>query len=287
MKVIAIVAFALVSCAAHAQFRLPDISKVLDYGKKAVDANKDYTEEQEIALGDGIMAGFLGAAPLSQDANLQRYVNRVGRWLALHCERPDLPWTFGVIETDTINAFAFPGGNVVVSRGLLTRLSSESELAGVLGHEIAHVVRKHQLSAIKSGGWADLGTAIAQDVASDKIARSGGGYAAQQVKSWGASAGLDLVKKGVFLRPLDRGLEYEADQLAIVIATRAGYDPYGLVGALQMLAQYRGETNEASLFSTHPAPADRLGELEKFVPTIEQYAKHPQLLEARFKQNVK
>lgn len=264
-----------------------NIGKIIDYGKKAVDANKDYTEEQEIALGEGILAGFLGAAPLSQDANLQRYVNRVGRWLALHSDRPDLPWTFAVIETDTINAFAFPGGNVVVSSGLLKRLGNESELAGVLAHEIAHVVKKHQLAAIKSGGLADLGTAIAQDVASDKIARSGGGYGAQQLKSWGANAGLDLVKKGVFLRPLDRGLEYDADQLAIVIATRSGYDPYGLVGALQMLAQYKGETNEASVLSTHPAPSDRLSELEKFVPTIEKYSRQPQLLEARYKQMVR
>jgi len=284
----ALLAMAALAAAVTPAFAIDfNIGKIIDYGKKAVDANKDYTEEQEIALGEGILAGFLGAAPLSQDANLQRYVNRVGRWLALHSDRPDLPWTFAVIETDTINAFAFPGGNVVVSTGLLKRLGSESELAGVLAHEIAHVVKKHQLAAIKSGGLADLGTSIAQDVASDRIGRSGGGVAAQQLKSWGANAGLDLVKKGVFLRPLDRGLEYDADQLAIVIATRSGYDPYGLVGALQMLAQYKGETNEASLLSTHPAPADRLAELEKFVPTIEKYSKQPQLLEARYRQNVK
>jgi predicted Zn-dependent protease len=97
----------------------------------------------------------------------------------------------------------------------------------------------------------------------------------------------DLIKDGIFLRPLDRGLEYDADQLAVVIATRSGYDPYGLVGALQMLAQYKGDSDAASLLSTHPAPSDRLSELEKFVPTVERHAKQPQMLEARYKQNVR
>jgi len=97
----------------------------------------------------------------------------------------------------------------------------------------------------------------------------------------------NLIKDGFFLRPLDRGLETEADQLAVVLATRSGYDPYGLVGALQMLAQYKGGGDAASVFSTHPSATDRIAELEKFVPTMEAYAKHPQLLEARFKQNVK
>ena len=97
----------------------------------------------------------------------------------------------------------------------------------------------------------------------------------------------NLIKDGFFLRPLDRGMETEADQMAIVLATRSGYDPYGLVGALSMLAQYKGGGDAASVFSTHPAPTERIAELEKFVPAMDQYARQPQQLEARFKQNVK
>lgn len=286
----ALLAVVLFACgAAQAQFGNFNINKALDLGKKAIEkkeAFQGFSEDDEIAIGDAATASFLGATPLHPDANLQRYVNRVGKWLALHSDRPDLPWTFSVIDTETVNAFALPGGSVLVSSGLLKRLGSESELAGVLAHEIAHVVKKHQITAIQSAARGDLLKSIGTDVASDRIGNRGG-VAGQTLKPMALNLVGDLVKDGFFLRPLDRGLEYEADQLGVVIATRSGYDPYGLVGALQMLAQYRGDADAASVFATHPAPSERLAELEKFMPTVEQAAKQPQLLEARFKQNVK
>lgn len=272
---------------AHAQL---DFGRILDLGKKAVEvgekvqeATKEYTVEEEVALGEGITAGFLGATRLHPDERLQRYVNRIGRWLALHTERTDLPWTFGVIDTDAINAFAMPGGTVIVSHGLVKRLASESELAGVLAHEIAHVLKKHQLSAIKSdAGWSAAATG-AKAYAADRIGRSGGDVLG--LKTQLANAGVDLVKDGLFLRPLDRGMEYEADRVGVVIATRGGYDPYGIVAVLSMLAQVKPEEAGASItFSTHPSPSDRLAELEKVVPTaLEKYAAQPQV-EGRFRQ---
>jgi len=276
----------LLACAqANAQF---DIGRALDLGRKIVtsDAFKEFTPEQELALGEQLTAGFLGATPLHPDANLQRYVNRVGKWLALHSDRPDLPWTFAVIDTETINAFAMPGGYVIVSSGLLKRLSSESELAGVLSHEIAHVVKKHQLQAIQSAAKGDLASSIGKDLAGDAIARRGGNVLAQEAKTWASGLAADLLKDGFFLRPLDRSMEFEADQLGVVIATRSGYDPYGLVGALEMLAQYKGGGDAASVFSTHPPAADRMAELEKFLPAVQRYAGQPQL-EGRFRQSVR
>jgi len=269
---------------AQAQF---DIGRALDLGRKIVtsDAFKEFTPEQELALGEQLTACFLGASPLHPDANLQRYVNRVGKWLALHSDRPDLPWTFAVIDTETINAFAMPGGYVIVSSGLLKHLSSESELAGVLGHEIAHVVKKHQLQAIQSAAKGDLASSIGKDLASDAIARRGGNMVAQEAKTWASGIATDLLKEGFFLRPLDRSMEFEADQMGVVIATRSGYDPYGLVGALEMLAQYKGGGDAASIFSTHPPAADRMAELEKFLPSVERFAGQPQL-EGRFRQAV-
>ena len=279
----------LASCLpVHAQFGGFDLGKALDIGKKVVqgkEAMKEFSPEEEIALGESITAGFLGAAPLVADQNTQRYVNRVGKWLALHTERADLPWTFGVIDTETINAFAMPGGNVIISQGLLKRLANESELAGVLAHEIAHVVKKHQLTAIQSSAKSELLSSIGKDMAADRIGRSGGGALAQVGKTAAANVAVDLLKDGFFLRPLDRSMEYEADRLAIVIAARSGYDPYGLVAALQMLAQYKGDSDAASVFSTHPAAAERLAELEKFLPTMDRYASQPQL-EGRFRQTV-
>ena len=270
---------------AAAQFPGIDLGKIIDYGKKATEASRDFTQDEEIAIGEAATAGFLGASPLDPNTNLQRYVNRVGKWLALHSERPDLPWTFAVIDTETINAFALPGGYVIVSKGLVKRLASESELAGVLAHEIAHVVKRHQIKAIQSAAGSGLLTSIGKDVASSAVSRTGGGYMAQQAKQLGVNVAGDLLKNGFFLRPLDRSLETEADQMAVIIAARSGYDPYGLPAVLQMLAQEKGSGDGASVFATHPAPGDRLADLEKVMPAVELYAAQPQL-EARFKRAV-
>ena len=272
-----------------------DFGKIIDVGRQVVTqqgspAAKEFSQEDEIGLGNALTASFLGASPLHPDANLQRYVNRVGKWIALHSDRPDLPWTFSVIDTETINAFAMPGGSIIVSSGLLKRLGNEAELAGVLAHEIAHVVKKHQLQAIQSGMQADFWKSVGTSVAADHV-KIGGGAVGSAVGSMAKPYILDaagnLIKDGFFLRPLDRGLETEADQLAVVLAARSGYDPYGLAGALQMLAQYKGGGDAASIFSTHPSATDRLAELERFMPSVEGQLKQPQLLEARFRQNVK
>jgi predicted Zn-dependent protease len=260
------------------------LNKAIDTGRQLNEANREFTTGEEVALGDGLAAGFLGAAPLRNDPALQRYVNRVGKWLAMHSERPDLPWTFGVVDTETVNAFAMPGGTVLITYGLVKRLDSESELAGALAHEIAHVVRKHQLQAIQSDkssqAWADLGKGLA----SDAIARRGNDPVG--LKSWGASAGVELLKNGVFLRPLDRSMEYEADKLGVVIAARSGYDPYGLVGVLEMLSQVKSDGSGLSVLDTHPAPADRLADLEPFMPEVERAVSKPQRVEARFRKVV-
>jgi predicted Zn-dependent protease len=189
------------------------------------------------------------------------------------------------MDTESINAFALPGGSILVSSGLLQRLNSEAELAGVLAHEIAHVVKKHQITAIQSAARATLPKSIGSEIASDRI--RGGGAVGQAIKPFAINLAGDLLKDGFFLRPLDRALEYDADQLAIVIATRSGYDPYGLVGVMQMLAQYKGDSDAASVFATHPSPSERMAELEKFMPSVEKFARQPQLLEARYKQNVR
>jgi predicted Zn-dependent protease len=278
---------ALIALPAAAQF---DFSRALEYGKKAIDsgkklsdANREFSTEEEVALGEGIAAGLLGAAPPRNDAAVQRYVNRVGKWVALHSERADLPWTFAVIEGDSINAFAMPGGTVVISRGLMQRLGSEAELAAVLAHEIAHVVRKHQLAAIQSSLSAGVWSSIGREAADQAISRRGGNALTQQGKSFLADKGIEVLQNGVFLRPLDRGMEYEADRMAVVLAARAGYDPYGLVAVLQTLQQFKGDGSGIDLLETHPAPADRLNELERSMGRLDRYASQPQN-EARFRQ---
>jgi len=227
-----------------------DIGKVISAGKNLSEATKEISEPEEIAIGEGMASVLLGAAPLVKNDALQKYVNQVGRYLTLQTERPDLPWHFGVLDSSSVNAFATPGGHIVVTSGLLKKMHSEAELAGVLAHEISHVLRKHHLAAMKKAG----GTGFLTDVASIAVDQRGGGLGRELSKNM--ISGM----KEVLVRGLDKDDEYEADRMGVVIATRGGYDPYGLPAVLQTLEGLSGG-NVDLLFSTHPAPSSRLDTL--------------------------
>lgn len=204
------------------------------------------SEAEEVAIGRQIAGNILGAAPLVKDDQLQQYVNRVGRWVASQSERPDLAWHFGVIASDDINAFAAPGGYVFVTQGLYRQLASEAELAGVLGHEIGHVVRKHHLKILQQSQLIDLGGKLL----SKKVGDNAG---VQKLIGSGAE---------IAARSLDKNAEFEADRIAVILAGRAGYDPFGLVSVLQDIAQVsKDEGSVALLFKTHPHPNERLEQL--------------------------
>ena len=233
-----------------------DWQKALQVGgqtlQKVQQANRPVTEPQEIELGHGIAANLLGASPLLDNPRVQVYVNRVGRWLSLQTDRPDLPWQFGVLQSTDLNAFATPGGTIFITRGLLQRLTNESELAGVLGHEIVHVLSKHHLAALQKSARMS----IASDLAGEVIREKGNPLMEKAVQ-----AGTE-----VYARGLDKDDEFEADRKGIVIATRAGYDPYGLPAVLQMLdAANAKDSSLALMFKTHPAPRDRLNLLDKIM----------------------
>lgn len=226
------------------------IMKGLDVAKKAVDSRRDIAEPEEIQMGGELAATLLGASPLVNDAELQRYVNRVGMWLAQQTERPSLPWKFGVIDHPNVNAFATPGGYILITKGLFMRLRSESELAGVLAHEISHVLQKHQLKAIqKSLGSAALGDAL------NAYAQNSSNPNAESIAKV-VSGGKEL-----YLRGLDKEDEFDADRYGVVIAARGGYNPYGLVGVLHTLAEAPTDGAFALMFKTHPTANDRLDRL--------------------------
>jgi predicted Zn-dependent protease len=228
-----------------------DFQKAINIAQKVQQAHKTIDQPEEIQIGHGIAENILGAAPLLPDIRVQRYVNEVGRWLSLQTERPDLPWQFGVLDSTDINAFATPGGTIFITNGLLQRLNSESELAGVLAHEMVHVLRKHHLAALQKSARMDIAGEIAGEALKDK----------------GNSEVLDkAIKAGteVYARGLDKEDEFEADRMGIVIATRAGYDPYGLPAVLQMLdAINPHDSSLALMFKTHPSPHDRLSLLDR------------------------
>lgn len=221
-----------------------DLDKMRQAGEK-LKPLRELSESDEIEMGRGVAANLLGAAALVNDPPMQAYVNRIGKWLAMHSERPNLPWRFGVLDTNGVNAFATPGGYVFITRGMLVRCRDEAELAGILAHEISHVVERHALNTMRKGALVGL----AGDAFSE--------YAAKQ----GKESLTKLVSAGteIFTRGLDKEDEFAADRLGVVIAARAGYDPYGLPGVLQTLASINPKDDAVALmFKTHPDPGKRL-----------------------------
>jgi len=265
----------LLACGMAAPAFAIDLGKLLDGANgidlekvvKAVDsvstAFQDYTPEQEQQIGQRVMADLLGAAPLVNDPALQRYVNQVGRWVALQSEKPNLPWRFGVSNDMHVNSFAAPGGYILITKGLFDRLQSEAELATVLAHEITHVVYGHHIRAMKASARGDFLANVAQ-IAAEKKGREGAKYAANAF-----SGGTEI-----FVRGLDKNDEYEADIHGMVLAARAGYNPFALPSVLTTLGNINPNDNAVSLmFSTHPSPRDRLDMIEASVgDKLDRYA---------------
>lgn len=233
--------------------------------------------QDELDIGAAAAATLLGASRPITNAAVQQYVNKVGLWVALQSDRPDLPWHFAVVDSDDIDAFAAPGGYVFITRGLLLHMRSEAELAGVLGHEITHVVLKHHLKELQRAARMNL----AGQAAEVELQRNGHSTAlADKV----ADATRNLYSKG-----LDKDDEFDADRAGVVLATRAGYEPYGLLAVLQTLEGVDPKSGRVQLLlATHPSPADRVAALSAAMQAghMDQYGKQAEGQE-RFEQVIK
>ncbi len=229
---------------------------------------KSPSKTEEIALGREITGNLLGAAPLVKDAALQAYVNKVGRWVASQSDRANLPWRFGILESNDINAFAAPGGYVLVTKGLYQKLQNEAQLAGVLAHEIGHIVKKHQLKVLQKQQLLNIGAQLLNQ----KYAKNNALVS-------------DVIGSGaeISARSLDKNAEFEADRLGITYATRAGYEPLGLAEVLQMLEQSSTQDSSlALLFKTHPMPEARLTALNDAIGNRLDKINNGKSLENRF-----
>jgi len=207
-------------------------------------ANAD-SEEQK--AGEDIVAIYLGAAPLTDDVDLNRYVSLVGKRVADQSERRALQWTFGVLDSESVNAFSAPGGFVLLTKGLLEMLETEDELAAVLGHEVAHITRQHHWKIIKQ--QKDAAMIIAKMQGNMK----GGNELFSEMNSLFS----DMMTRG-----LDKGAEFEADRDAVILAANAGYDCLAILSLLEKLDQLKSNSDSSSLlFQTHPSPAERIDEV--------------------------
>jgi outer membrane protein OmpA-like peptidoglycan-associated protein len=213
-------------------------------------AFSDMDEPQEIELGRAVSAAVGKHYRLLRDRELTRYVALVGNAVAAHSERPDLRYYFGVLDAPDVNAFAAPGGFIFITKGALGVMKDEATLAGVLGHEVAHIARRHAVETIKAQKRTDLVMLIGREAtAQSSLAAFSGAI----------SLAADAVADQVILKGFSRAEEAEADRLGFTYAAAAGYDPAGLHDFLAALVDRGGRDSAIAKFlSTHPGTPERL-----------------------------
>ncbi len=221
----------------------------------AVPKSNEQVAAEERALGPEIAGRILGARPLWKDAAAQQRINRIGRWVASQTSRADLPWTFGVIDAPEVNAFAAPGGFILVTRGLYELLSSDSEVAAVLGHEISHCVQSDHYNVIHQQEMATYGKDLALKDLNASVNNAAAGYAHRYAEEHGAA---------IMLTSLDREAEYRSDEAAEIYLARAGMNPLALYAVLQKMTALGDESAAlAQLYKTHPPLDARMDRIDR------------------------
>ena len=216
-------------------------------------ASDALTIDKEKLIGDVIMRQLRGQAPLVQDPVLQEYIQGIGNRLVIHADNTKFPFKFFMINNPVLNAFAFYGGHIGIHTGLLAAASTESELASVLAHEIAHVTQRH-LARRAQMQQRNSPLQIASLIGSLLLAIAdpeAGIAAVQATTAAGQQASINFT----------RGNEQEADNIGINILYRAGFDPLGAPGFFEkLLAQSRGRSTQLAFLQTHPLPEDRVAQ---------------------------
>jgi predicted Zn-dependent protease len=262
---------AMLALGAPAYAQLGGLTQGLQKAQQAKDAKDkvdglNITDEDERKIGEDVSAKIRLRFGVVQSAPITRYVTLVGTVLARQSERPTLNWTFIVLDTDGVNAFASPGGIIHITRGALGLIQNEAELAGVLAHEIGHVAHKHTVNAIKKNRAVALGTSAAL---SDR------GPFLDQI----ANKAYEMVLENKF----DRGDEMDADKVSVTLTEKVGYAPGTLAVFLARLDERnKDQPAQNGLFASHPETKERIDAIRKLAG-----AKTGATVEARYKENIK
>ncbi|PIP07508.1 MAG: peptidase M48 [Syntrophobacteraceae bacterium CG23_combo_of_CG06-09_8_20_14_all_50_8] len=239
-------------------------------------AFEEFTPENEYYIGRTIAANILSRYKVYENNNAIEYVNLIGQTMAEASDKPEMfnGYHFLILDTDEINAFAAPGGLILVSRGLIRCCKYEDALAAVLAHEVGHVQLGHGMGAIQASRYTSLGKIAGVELAKNL----GGEQLAQAAEIFDGTIG-DIMKKMV-----DTGYqssqEYDADKAAVTIMNRVGYNPMALKDMLEQMGRRLGQ-NSGGFGKTHPTPQSRLQNIE---PLIESFGaiKTPNARKARF-----
>ena len=217
--------------------------------------------QQEVQMGQQESQQINSQLPLLQDPEINQYVNALGRDIASHTSRSDLPWQFYVVNTDVVNAFALPGGVVYVNRGVLERATKMDELAGVMGHEIEHVVRRHSVKQMEQVQGANVGVAILCTLTNT-------------CQSQAVGAAVNIGGTLVFDK-FSRQDEVQADEGGFHNVMNAGISPEGMLTFFEkLLAEEQSSGGSASgvsaWFSDHPGTQDRIADIRRMLSQVPQ-----------------
>jgi predicted Zn-dependent protease len=242
-----------------------DLGKIKDavkIGQGVAKASRPMTAEEEHYVGRAVAARLLSTYALLENKKLTDYINTIGQVLAAHS---DMPFTFGgyhfaILNSEELNAFACPGGIVLVTKGIINATKSEDELATVLAHEIAHIAHRHGVSAISKSRWTEVATTIGTETTKD--------YSPQVVsKLVGLFEGaIDDVFKTLVVNGYGKSQEFQADESGMIYLAKAGYNPGALKDLLDRLVS-QGASSGGGIMKTHPATKDRIKNVQQKMPS--------------------
>ena len=213
------------------------------------------TPKQEIALGlqstPQMIKQFGG---LYQDQGLQDYVDAVGNRLLLNKQIQDTPWQFEfhlLADPRTINAFALPGGQIFITTAMFSKLKTEGQLAGVLGHEVGHVVARHSAQRIAK-------SQLTEGLTGAVVAASGTAGSGQMAAMVGQIVNMKYGRED----------ELQSDEIGVILMSEAGYDPSSMKGVMEILAEASSGNRQPEFFSTHPNPENRIQRIQDAIDKI-------------------
>ena len=214
------------------------------------------SQQQEVQMGQQYSAQIAQQLPLINDPEIVRYINVLGDSIAHVTSRRDLDWHFFVVNSSEVNAFAVPGGYVYVNRGLIERARTMDELAGVVGHEIGHVVKRHTVKQMQQEQGANIGITLACVLT---------GVCNNQATGTAINVGATAL-----FAKFSRGDEAEADEEGFRNVVRAGISPEGLVTMFQTLINERQRSPGTvdAWFATHPLEEDRIADVQRLINTL-------------------